>query len=87
MRSEYFLAKFNGETFRGLKSGSQHNVVIRRRLWRGYTVGVCRGYEMIELTEYRKQYGSLAALLGEWEILEYLESDILPDQFRPGEAG
>jgi hypothetical protein len=75
MRSEYFLAKFNGETFRALKTGSQHHIVVRRRFWRGYTAGVCRGYEMTELKEYQKSYDSLAELLNEWEILQGADTD------------
>lgn len=70
MREEYFLAKFNGKSFRALKSGSQHQVVVRRRFWRGYTVGVCHGYQAVELKEYRRRYNSLAELLSDWEPLQ-----------------
>jgi hypothetical protein len=70
MRDEYFLAKFKGETFQALKTGSVHHIVLRRRFWRGYTVGVCHGYEMTELSEYRRCYKSLAVLFDDWEFRE-----------------
>lgn len=77
MREEYFLAKFNGETFRSLKAGSQHHIVVRRRWLYGYTVGVCHGYDMNELKEYRRRYSSLTELLDDWEFLQDVSTDMM----------
>lgn len=70
MSEGYFKARFKGSTVDTLQTNSIHIVLIRRRMFQGYSATPCHGYNQSEVVRYRAIYASLAQLIEDWELIK-----------------
>lgn len=71
----YFQASYRGTDKGTYGSRSRINILITKKLFGGYKVTPCHGYELKPMVGMTLHYESLDDLINEWDLIRPIETD------------